>query len=172
MRGEGKWRCFLGVAVLAAAADLASKHFVFERVRNEPTDCVEVWPGRFELLARINTAGIWSVGNGSVHSNTLLAALSAAAVVMMVGWAWRVAAKESWVFAVVLGGLAGGAAGNLHDRLRFGGVRDFLQVYLLNGYAYPTFNLADCFLVVGAATMFLFLWRTDRPAVAAPAASA
>ncbi len=169
MRGGAKWWWFAVVAIAAAAADLGSKHWAFEKVQATADQVVEVLPGRFELLARLNTAGVWSIGFGAMHANAALAALTAAAVVLMVGWAWTRAGREGWLFATVLGCLAGGAAGNLYDRLRFGGVRDFLQVYLWNGYAYPTFNVADCCLVLGALTMFLFLWRSPPPAVPAAA---
>ena len=43
-----------------------------------------------------------------------------------------------------------GALGNLADRVRLGYVIDFIQVYW-----WPTFNLADAFLVLGVA---LFAW--------------
>lgn len=39
--------------------------------------------------------------------------------------------------------LAGGAMGNIYDRLRFGYVRDFIQ--------WPTFNCADVFICAGVA---------------------
>jgi signal peptidase II len=48
--------------------------------------------------------------------------------------------------AVGLGLVVGGAGGNLADRLRHGGVLDFIAVG-----RWPTFNLADAALVVGSA---------------------
>lgn len=44
--------------------------------------------------------------------------------------------------------ILGGALGNLVDRIRFGYVVDFLQVYW-----WPTFNLADSFIVVGVVVL-------------------
>ena len=45
--------------------------------------------------------------------------------------------------------IAGGAAGNLIDRLRYGAVIDFLDFYLGN-YHWPAFNIADSAICLGA----------------------
>ena len=55
---------------------------------------------------------------------------------------------------VALGLIQGGVLGNLLDRLRYGGVRDFLDFYIV-GYHYPTFNVADALLVIGALMLIL-----------------
>ncbi|HHW13834.1 MAG TPA: signal peptidase II [Firmicutes bacterium] len=52
---------------------------------------------------------------------------------------------------------AGGALGNLLDRLRFGYVRDFFDV---RGYP-AIFNVADLAIVVGTALILLALWREE-----------
>jgi len=56
----------------------------------------------------------------------------------------------SWPLALI----AGGAAGNLVDRLRFGSVIDFLDFYLGNLH-WPAFNLADSAICVGAGLFLL-----------------
>lgn len=49
-----------------------------------------------------------------------------------------------WSILIAAAGIAGGAAGNLLDRLRLSFVTDFLEVP-----HWPTFNVADCLIVVG-----------------------
>jgi signal peptidase II len=49
--------------------------------------------------------------------------------------------------------IAGGAAGNVIDRLRYGSVVDFLDVYW-GTHHWPTFNIADSAICVG---VFLFI---------------
>jgi len=49
----------------------------------------------------------------------------------------------------------GGAIGNLIDRLRFGAVVDFLDVYIGTAH-WPAFNVADSAITVGA---FLMIWE-------------
>lgn len=52
--------------------------------------------------------------------------------------------------------IAGGAIGNLYDRLAYGYVIDFLDLK-----AWPVFNLADSAVVVGAALLIVVIWRHE-----------
>lgn len=51
--------------------------------------------------------------------------------------------------------IAGGAIGNLIDRIRFGEVVDFLDFYIGN-YHWPAFNVADSAITIGIAIFFLY----------------
>ena len=61
---------------------------------------------------------------------------------------------------VALGLIAGGASGNILDRVRQGAVTDFLDVYW-RGWHWPTFNLADVTITLGAALLIL-AWINER----------
>ncbi len=69
---------------------------------------------------------------------------------------------------VLMGGLSlvlGGAIGNLIDRARLGYVTDFFQVWFGN-WAFPSFNVADAAISVGAALLIidaLFLNKEKGP---------
>lgn len=65
--------------------------------------------------------------------------------------------------AIAIGAVLGGAIGNLTDRIVFGEVIDFLDFRLWGGYIWPTFNLADCWIVVGVAVLMLEMFL-DSPA--------
>jgi signal peptidase II len=52
----------------------------------------------------------------------------------------------------------GGAVGNLIDRVFYGEVIDFLDVYW-STYHWPAFNLADSFITVGALITLFYLIR-------------
>ena len=58
-------------------------------------------------------------------------------------------------YTLALALIAGGAAGNLIDRIRFGSVIDFLDLYV-GRYHWPAFNVADSAICVGAG-LFLVL---------------
>lgn len=57
-----------------------------------------------------------------------------------------------------LGLIAGGALGNLLDRVRFGSVTDFISL----SFFAPVFNVADCAIVVGAVLMAVFFLLTPE----------
>lgn len=62
---------------------------------------------------------------------------------------------------LALGLVAGGAVGNLIDRIRSGrGVVDFLDVGV-GALRWPTFNVADIGVSCGAIALALSLWRED-----------
>ena len=70
------------------------------------------------------------------------------------------------LIAVALGGILGGAAGNLLDRIRFHEVVDFLHLHY-GGFDWPMFNVADSAITVGVAFVLVHSLRTAP----APAAS-
>jgi len=64
------------------------------------------------------------------------------------------------VAGVGLALILGGALSNLFDRIRFGRVVDFVDVYY-RGYHWYTFNLADASIVVGAGFLVFELLLLD-----------
>jgi lipoprotein signal peptidase len=56
--------------------------------------------------------------------------------------------------ALALGAIAGGAIGNVLDRLRFGAVVDFLHFHVA-GWSWYVFNLADAAIVCGVAALVI-----------------
>jgi signal peptidase II len=61
-----------------------------------------------------------------------------------------------------LGLVAGGAAGNLIDRIRSArGVVDFLDVGI-GSLRWPTFNVADIAVSCGGIALAIVLWREDQ----------
>ncbi len=61
---------------------------------------------------------------------------------------------QKWVEKVSFGMIIGGAIGNVFDRIFYGFVIDFLDFCIIN---YPIFNVADCFVVVGAILLCLYI---------------
>jgi signal peptidase II len=78
-------------------------------------------------------------------------ALTAIAVAWMLVYFARSGARHP-VLPVALGLLIGGSTSNLVDRIRLGHVTDFLDFRY-----WPAFNLADSFIVIGVAILFLAL---------------
>lgn len=62
--------------------------------------------------------------------------------------------KGSMFFKIGIGMIIGGAISNLLDRLIHGSVIDFISIGL-GALRWPTFNLADCGIVIGGLLVFL-----------------
>lgn len=75
--------------------------------------------------------------------------------------------ERDWVGRLSVAAILGGAVGNLIDRLRYGEVIDFLDVYVEN-YHWPAFNVADSAITVGVIFLiihFAFEKKEEPPVV-------
>src|SRR5262249_44791419 len=70
---------------------------------------------------------------------------------------WKQNAIHSKLSELGLSLIFGGALGNLIDRVFRGTVTDFLQ-FFFGSYEFPSFNVADSAISVGAALLVLDLW--------------
>jgi signal peptidase II len=77
--------------------------------------------------------------------------------VIMTIWLAKLKETET-LLAVALSLILGGAIGNLIDRLAYGYVIDFLDVYY-GTYHWPAFNIADSAITIGVALM---LWDSFK----------
>jgi signal peptidase II len=55
---------------------------------------------------------------------------------------------------IALALIFGGALGNVHDRIEYGSVIDFLEVHIFS-YHWPDFNVADSAVVIGACMLVI-----------------
>ena len=91
--------------------------------------------------------------------------LAVVIILVLVTWLRRLPAgqvRTAWSLSLILGG----AAGNLIDRVVYGHVIDFIDVYY-GSWHWPTFNVADSAITLGAGLLLLdaFLGsREERPA--------
>ncbi|MCK5909228.1 MAG: signal peptidase II [Caulobacter sp.] len=107
----------------------------------------------FGLFAGAGDLGRW-----------LLVAGTGAVALWLLTWMWR---ESRLVVAAPLALIAGGALGNIIDRVRMGGVTDFIDVHFGNAH-WPTFNLADTAITIGVAWLLLASLRRQAPATSPP----
>ena len=110
---------------------------------------VEIIRDFFYLTYVKNTGAAWSMFSDMTGVLTLI---SAVAVGVML-W-YIVVKKPKGLTLVSVALMAGGAAGNMVDRLFLQYVRDFLHFYIF-GYDFPVFNIADIALCVGVGLLVL-----------------
>ena len=75
-------------------------------------------------------------------------------------WLSRLKAHETWL-ALALSLVLGGAIGNLIDRVYYGYVIDFIDVYY-NASHWPAFNIADSAISVGAVMLIIDTFRNKE----------
>lgn len=80
--------------------------------------------------------------------------LALAVSAFIVAWLWRIRAAGQVVLSAGLALVLGGAVGNVIDRIVRDSVVDFIQVLLL-GWPFPSFNIADSAITVGAAFLII-----------------
>jgi signal peptidase II len=154
--GSLQWAGLGAVAAAAIVADQLTKQAVEERVPLLQSN--EVLP--FVAITHVRNTGIaFGIFPGNLG---LVSVLTAAAVVWMLVHFARSGARHV-LFPAALGLLVGGSLSNLADRIRNGWVTDFIDIS-----RWPTFNLADTFIVAGVALLLLGLARVERHARAEP----
>lgn len=138
-------------AILIFVADQASKWWILHGL-NLP----EI--GQVVLLPVLNFTMVWNRGVtfGLLTGNSTLAhlglAIFAVAVVVVLGiWVLR---SNRLAIAIPVGAIAGGALGNVADRLHYGAVVDFIQAHAF-GYSWYVFNVADAAIVCGVAALVI-----------------
>ena len=77
--------------------------------------------------------------------------------------------QHDWLGQLSIAGILGGAIGNLLDRLRYGEVIDFLDVYI-DAYHWPAFNVADAAISVGVVFLVLHFALEKKKGEAGPVA--
>ncbi len=79
----------------------------------------------------------------------VLAGGAAIVALILIGWLTRI---DNQLQAIGVGLIAGGALGNVIDRVRAGAVFDFLDFYIQAGgreWHWPAFNVADSAITIG-----------------------
>jgi signal peptidase II len=108
----------------------------------------------FNLTLAHNTGAAFSfLSDASGWQRWFFTILALIVSAFIVAWMRRLKLDERWT-AVGLALVLGGAIGNLIDRLLYGHVIDFIQWYYDRWY-WPTFNIADSAITVGAAILII-----------------
>lgn len=146
-------RLGLIVALLTLLADQASKWWILDGLRLPELVNIPLLGGEaigLDLTMVWNrgvTFGLLS-GDGPWH-HLLLAVMAAAIAAFLLRW---MAKAETKLVAVALGGVIGGAVGNVIDRVRFGAVVDFIDFHVA-GWHWYVFNVADAAIVCGVVAL-------------------
>jgi len=171
-----RWKIFLLVALFSIAADQATKYWARHSLPTTPADCdvpaaivahhcygesVPLIDGYWDWRLSFNPGSAFGLFHSAEGARVLLSIVGVLAVLGM-GWMVRKARDNQTVLLWALGLVAGGAIGNLIDRIYFGVVTDFTLWHWKTSAEWPVFNVADVVLVVGVGLLLLDVGKDGK----------
>ena len=154
-----KWKIVFGWVAAIVIVDQITKAIVD---RTMPLHySIPLIDGFFNLTYIRNTGAAFGIFAGSheVFRRPFLIAVSIIAIGFILVMLRRLR-EDATGLVSALAFILGGAIGNLIDRIFYGEVIDFVDVYWSN-YHWPAFNVADSFITIGV-TITLFYLMKDK----------
>jgi signal peptidase II len=123
-------------------------------------DTVEFINGFWEWRLSMNPGSAFGLFGGQSFARVLLSIVGVAAVIGMF-WMLKKSRADQKVLHWALAFVAGGAVGNLIDRIYYGVVTDFI-LWRYKTHEWPVFNIADVVLVIGVGLMFIDIQKEGK----------
>lgn len=156
---DTRWRWFLVATFVILVGDVLSKEWILATLPYGGG--FRVIDGFFNIVHARNTGAAFGFLHGADPRWTIPFFLGVG--LLALGFLWSMTRRlpaAARVLPALLGGIAGGAVGNLLDRVRHGFVVDFLDFYVGNRH-WPAFNVADIGISVGVTVLLLVSLRHD-----------
>jgi len=141
-------------AVVTLSIDQGTKAIV---VANQATlaSGISIVPG-FNLVMHRNDGVAFGLLGGAPRWGLIVLSLA------ICGWLAVMLVRSSCsIETLAYGAIIGGAIGNITDRLRHNAVTDFLDIYIGSAH-WPTFNMADVFVLAGVGLLLIAPWWSSR----------
>jgi signal peptidase II len=162
MRRRSNSTLFFPVLAFVTVIDVVTKGFA-ERLLAPQRIQHDVLGSWIRLTLVYNPGAAFGLNLGA-QSRLIFTALTIVALVVL-GWLYLDTKRGDIPRTLALALVCAGAFGNLLDRLRSDmGVVDFLDIGFGDA-RWPTFNVADMAVSVGAILLAWVLWKEDRAAV-------
>ena len=147
---------------IAFGADLLTKNLVLKHLGLY--DRINFLGGFLRFDLTYNRGGVFGIMQG--YKNFFLI-VSIIVLLIMVAYYFYEKTMPA-LFRIAMALIIGGAAGNIFDRLIPGrpGVVDFISVGVDGVYRWPTFNIADSVIVVGALLLVVVVYIEDKKKLA------
>jgi signal peptidase II len=152
--GSASVTLWLGIALIVVLFDQISKITMSRLLAFGQSEPVTSF---FNLVMVYNKGAAFSfLADQQGWQRYLFAGISLAASLLIIWMLKRNPSQRLFCWALAL--ILGGAIGNLIDRLAYGHVIDFLDVYFY-GWHWPAFNVADSAITIGAGLFILDEFR-------------
>ena len=138
----------LGIAIFCIILDQFTKHIIETKMTLHQS--IPVIEGFFSITSHRNTGAAWGIASGELTFFIIITVVA----LLIYGYLYKDCNfKNLFIYSVALSLIVGGTFGNFIDRVfKDGKVTDFLD-FIIFGYDFPIFNVADMCLVIG---VFLF----------------
>jgi signal peptidase II len=159
------WLLFLSALIILA--DRLSKRWIEAHV--QMGGAIPVIPRVLRITHWTNEGAAFSLfaGSGSPHLvRWVLVAFSLIAALVVLIALVRLGGRFT-LTTIALALILAGALGNVHDRILYGSVVDFIEVHIFS-YHFPDFNVADSSIVTGACLLLLDSMRIKQHPEPAP----
>ena len=153
----GKWKIVIGWVTAIVIVDQVTKAIVDRTMSLH--ESIPIIDGFFNLTYIRNTGAAFGIFSGSheVFRLPFLIGVSVLAIGFILVMLKRLR-DDATGLTIALAFILGGAIGNLIDRVVYGEVIDFLDVYWAD-YHWPAFNVADSFITIGVTITLFYLIR-------------
>ena len=152
---KNKW---FGLSALIIIADQITKYAASSMLlMHEPVAILPFF--NFTLMHNTGAAFSFLADQGG-WQRWFFAVLASGVSIVLAVWLSRLKAHETWL-AMALSLVLGGAIGNLIDRVYYGYVIDFIDVYY-NTSHWPAFNIADSAISIGAVMLVIDAFRNKE----------
>ena len=161
--GRVTYFLYWALAAVVFASDQITKRLVEQSIPLH--EVRRVVRGLFNLTHARNSGAAFSffADASGPWKTFLLIGVSSALLVGVIWWLWMSRTQPLRLgLGIGLSLLLGGAAGNLVDRIRFGYVVDFLDFHIRHHH-WPTFNVADSAITVGAVFLIIDAFQSPSP---------
>ncbi len=158
-----RWKLFIVVGIVTLLADQLTKIWARASLPVHPGGrgiSQEVIDGFWAWRLSHNPGSAFGLFGTTSGARVFLSVIGVIAVLAIL-WMVRKAQNDQTRLIWALGLVAGGAVGNLIDRIYFGVVTDFV-VWKYDTHEWPTFNVADVALVIGVGLLFLDIGKEAK----------
>lgn len=147
-----------GIFVVFLAADIITKLVVVNSLSY--FDRVDFLGGFLRFTLVYNEGGVFGIFQGY---KTIFLIISVVVLLLMIAY-YIYEKQRTYLFCAAMALITSGAVGNIIDRLIANrpGVVDFISLGVDGVYRWPTFNVADICIVIGAALLVVVFYKEEK----------